>query len=103
MCLKKLKNLLEIKTKANMFRMQAYESIMCEYFCIGFIDFTFADNNFIEYTSLKMNDLSNQTQFRFQKIYQIEDYFIAEIREREEMSKKNDVNTLLPLIILTKF
>ena len=36
----------EIKTfigskniKANIFRIQAYESIMCEFFCIGFIDF----------------------------------------------------------------
>ena len=24
---------------ANMFRIQAYDSIMCGYFCIGFIDF----------------------------------------------------------------
>ena len=26
----------------NIFRAQAYDSIMCEYFCIGFIDFMFA-------------------------------------------------------------
>ena len=25
--------------KTNMFRIQAYDSIMCGYFCIGFIDF----------------------------------------------------------------
>ena len=30
-----------------------------------------------------MDDLSNQTQFRLQKIYKPEDYFIAEIRERD--------------------
>ena len=27
--------------KTNIFRIQAYDSIMCEYFCIGFIDFMF--------------------------------------------------------------
>ena len=27
----------------NIFRAQAYDSIMCEYFCIGFIDFMFAE------------------------------------------------------------
>ena len=27
--------------KTNIFRMQAYDSIMCGYFCIGFIDFMF--------------------------------------------------------------
>ena len=26
----------------NIFRIQAYNSIMCEYFCIGFIDFMIA-------------------------------------------------------------
>ena len=25
--------------ETNIFRIQAYDSIMCEYFCIGFIDF----------------------------------------------------------------
>ena len=28
--------------KANIFRIPAYDSIMCGYFCIGFIDFTLA-------------------------------------------------------------
>ena len=27
--------------KTNIFRIQAYDSIMCGYFCIGFIDFMF--------------------------------------------------------------
>ena len=26
---------------ANIFRIQAYDSVMCGYFCIGFIDFMF--------------------------------------------------------------
>ena len=39
----------EIKTiignkniKTNIFKIQAYDLIMCEYFCIGFIDFVLA-------------------------------------------------------------
>ena len=34
MFLKKLKKLLSIKTKTNIFRIQANNSIMCVYFCI---------------------------------------------------------------------
>ena len=40
MFLKKSKDLLDIKTqKTNIFRIQADTSMMCGYFCIGFIDF----------------------------------------------------------------
>ena len=38
--------------KKNIFRIQAYESIMCRYFCIGFIDFMFAGKTLTEYTNL---------------------------------------------------
>ena len=31
---------------ANISRMQAYDSVMCGYFCIGFIDFMFKGNSF---------------------------------------------------------
>ena len=30
----------------NFFRIQAYDSIMCGYFCIEFIDFMLAEKNF---------------------------------------------------------
>ena len=43
--------------------------------------------NFIENISVDTSDLNNQ-QFRLNKISEIEDYFIAEIKERELMSKK---------------
>ena len=33
--------------KINIFRIQAYNSIMCGYFCIGFIDFMFANKTLI--------------------------------------------------------
>ena len=38
--------------KTNIFRIQAYDSIMCEYFCIGFIDFMFKGKTLTEYTNL---------------------------------------------------
>ena len=49
----------EIKTfinnkniKTNIFRIQAYDSIMCGYFCIGFIDFMLARKTLTEFTNL---------------------------------------------------
>ena len=36
----------------------------------------------------KMDNLSNQTKFRLQKINKIEDLFYAETRGREQMNKK---------------
>ena len=39
-------------TKANIFRVQANNSIMCGYFCIGFIDFMVAGKKLTDFTSL---------------------------------------------------
>ena len=36
----------------NIFRVQAYDSIMCGYFCIGFIDFMLVGKTLTEYTNL---------------------------------------------------
>ena len=36
----------------NIFRIKADNSIMCGYFCIGFIDFMFAGRSLIDFTSL---------------------------------------------------
>ena len=41
----------------------------------------------IEHISIDTSDLNNQ-QFRLNKINKIEDYFVAEIKERELMSNK---------------
>ena len=38
--------------KANIFRGQPNNSIMCGYFCIGFIDFMFAGKTLVDFTSL---------------------------------------------------
>ena len=37
-------------TKANIFRVQENNSIMCGNFCIGFIDFILADKKLTDYT-----------------------------------------------------
>ena len=38
--------------KTNIFRIQAYNSVMCGYFCIGFIGFMFKEKTLTEYTNL---------------------------------------------------
>ena len=38
--------------KANIYRVQANDSVMCGYFCIGFIDFMLAGKTLIDYTTL---------------------------------------------------
>ena len=36
----------------NIYRIQAYDSIMCGYFCIGFIDFMLNGKSLLDYTNL---------------------------------------------------
>ena len=44
--------------KTNIFRIQAYDSIMCGYFCIGFIDFVVARKALTGFTNLfSLNNL----------------------------------------------
>ena len=52
MFLKKLKFVENKNIIANIFRVQANDSVMCGYFCIGFIDFMLADKKLTDYTSL---------------------------------------------------
>ena len=40
------------KIKANIYHVQANDSIMCGYFCIGFIDFMLAGKKLTDYTNL---------------------------------------------------
>ena len=51
--------------KTNIFRIQAYDSIICRYFCIGFIDFIFKGKSLTDYTNLfSPNDCKrNDEQF----------------------------------------
>ena len=50
--LKEIKTFINNKNiKTNIFRIQAYDSIMCGYFCIGFIGFMLAGKTLTEYTN----------------------------------------------------
>ena len=40
------------KVKANIFRIQAYDSIMCGYFCIEFINYMLKGKTLLDYTNL---------------------------------------------------
>ena len=40
------------KITANIFRIQAYDSVMCGYFCIGFINLMFKCNSLTDFTNL---------------------------------------------------
>ena len=39
-------------TITNIYRTEAYDSIMCGYFCIGFIDFMLKGKSLLHYTNL---------------------------------------------------
>ena len=40
------------KYHKNIYRIQAYDLIICEYFCIGFIDFMLKSKSLLDYTNL---------------------------------------------------
>ena len=50
---KKIKSFINNKhIKTNIVRIQAYVSIMCGYFCVGFIDFMLVGKTLVEFTNL---------------------------------------------------
>ena len=51
------------KIKANIFSIQAYDSIMCGYFCIEFINYMLKDTTLLDYTNLFFpNDFKKNDQ-----------------------------------------
>ena len=92
----------------NIFRIQAYDSIMCGYFCIEFINYMLKGKTLLDYTNLfspndfkrtiellkeylKMNDvieLADVNKYRLDEINKIRDYFNNEIKERKDIIKK---------------
>ena len=56
--------------KANIFRVQANDSVMCGYFCIGFIDFMLSGKKLTDFTSMfspydfKKNDKTILSYFK---------------------------------------
>ena len=59
--------------KTNIFGIQEYDSIMCGYFCIGFIDFMLAGKILTEFT-----DLFSHNKFEIDDDV-ILDYFITNV------------------------
>ena len=54
----------------NIFRVQAYDSIMHGYFCIGFINFMLKGRNLLEYTSLfSTNNYEKNDKIILNKFY----------------------------------
>ena len=49
---KKLKDLLEKNIITNIYRIQVYNSIVCRYFSVGFIDFMLRRKSLVDYTNL---------------------------------------------------
>ena len=72
---KKIKKFIGNKNITNIYRIQAYNSIMCGYLCIGFIDFRWKGKSLLEYTSLfspnqyKKNDKIILKYFQYWKRY----------------------------------
>ena len=96
-------------TIANIFRLQAYDSIICGYFCIEFVDHMLDGKSLVDFTSLfsphdfkktikllrcylKMSDnnldLNEITKFKLNEINKLKDYFNTEIRKRKNIVKK---------------
>ena len=87
------------KIKASIFRIQAYDSIMCGYFCIEFINYMLKVKTLLDYTNLfspnnfkkndqiikrifkKMNNTANK--YRLDEINKIKDYFDNEIKKKK--------------------
>ena len=76
----------------NIFRIQAYDSIMCGYFCIGFINFMFNGNSNLEVSKAnranEMSELNDLIKFRLDEMNEIKDYLNSEIKERKDIIKK---------------
>ena len=60
---KETKKLIENKNITNINRIQVCDSIMCGYFCIGFIDLMLKGKSFLDYTNLlSPNDYEKNDQ-----------------------------------------
>ena len=54
---------------ANIFGLQVYDSVMCRYFCIGFIDFMVRGNNLKDFTNLfSPNDFKKKKKKKRKKM-----------------------------------
>ena len=78
---------------ANVCRLQAYDSVMCEYFCIGFIDFIFEIKSLTDFTNLfSPNDFKKKKKGRYSfKLFF--NYFLISVESIEDNSDETpDLN-----------
>ena len=54
----------------NIYSVQAYDSIMCQYFCIGFIDFMIKGKSLLEYTNLFSSNKYEKNDKKMLKSFQ---------------------------------
>ena len=54
----------------NIYRIDAFDSMMCEYFCIGFIDFMLKGKSFLDYTNLYSPNEYEKNDKRMIKYFQ---------------------------------
>ena len=100
--------------KTNIFGVQANNSVICGYFCIGLIDFMAVGKTLVDFTSLFspcdfekndciilsyfkdewmqfhwnwQNKLDYQTKYKLNKITKIKNYFIEEVNQRKSCIK----------------
>ena len=60
---KEINKFINNNIESNIFRIQAYDSIMCGYFCIEFINYMFKGKKLLDYTNLFWpNDFKNNDQ-----------------------------------------
>ena len=115
---KEINKFINSDIKSNIFRMQVYDSIMCGYFCIEFVNYMrkgkalldhtnlFSPNDFkkndqIIKRNLRMNNISVKltdtakpsileriNNYRLNEINKTRDYFNNEINERKDVTKK---------------
>ena len=98
MFLKKLKNLLGKDIKANFFRVQANNSVMCQYFCTGFIDFMLAGKKLTDFTNtFSPHDFKKNGDVILSYLKMDESNSIETIDNRN-YAVKNILNMLLLLI-----
>ena len=61
--LKEINKFINNDIKSNIFRIQAYDSIMCGYFCIEFINYIFKGKTLLDYANLfSPNDFKKNDQ-----------------------------------------
>ena len=105
--LKEINKFINNDIESNIFRIQAYDSIMYGYFCIEFINYMLKGKTLLDYTNLfspndfkktikllkeylRMNNIIELTDvniYRLDEVNKIRHYFNNEIKERKDIIK----------------